>query len=82
MRKLSKYKWTDRRKINFVIDLDEYFVDVDVWVIDEPDTNIKYVDDIYINSILKNGDDYKFLYQRDIEKDIVTQVINYLEKDI
>lgn len=82
MRILSKYKWTDRRKINFVIDLDEYFVDVDVWVIDEPDVNIKYIDDVHINSILKNGDDYQFLYQRDIDKDIVNQVINYLEEDI
>lgn len=82
MKILSKYKWQDRRTINFTIDLDEYVVDVDFWVIDEPDTNVKYIDDIYINSILKNGDEYKFLYQRDIDKEITNEVVCYLEREI
>lgn len=88
MKKLSDYKYRDRRKkLSISIDndkeeIDEYLVDVDYWVTDEPDVNYKIIDDIFVNSIEKNGVDVDFKKQNEISDEIKNAIINQLEYEI
>lgn len=87
MRKLSNYKYRDRKKIIISIDnnekeIDEYLVDVDYWVTAEPDVNYKIIDDIFVNSIEKNGVDVDFKKQNEISEELKNAIINQLEYEI
>lgn len=87
MKKLSKYKYTNRKKImlsidNDYFDIDEYVVDVDFWYTVDPEVNYKVIDEIFVNSIEKNGVDVNFQKQNEISEELKDAIINQLEYEI
>ena len=86
MRKLGNNRWHDNVNVHFELgdeDLDRYEINVDAWYIIEPKTKdypgIEYVDEVYINTINKNGIDLDFTKQKDIPEEIKQAVIEELE---
>lgn len=87
MKKLSKYKYTNRKKImlsidNDYFDIDEYVVDVDFWYTVDPEVNYIVIDEIFVNSIEKNGVDVNFQKQNEISEELKDAIINQLEYEI
>ena len=87
MKQIKEYTWHDQRRIEFEVDddkdgYDHYEALVDFWFVNEPEVNFKAVDEIYINSLIKNGDEVHFIKQSEIASEIKNAVINYLEHEI
>lgn len=87
MKQIKEHTWHDQRRIEFEVDDDEggydsYEAFVDFWFVNEPDVNYKSVDEVYINSLTKNGEDYHFIKQSDIPSEIQDAIVNYLEGEI
>lgn len=62
--------------------IDCYKVDVNFWVIYDPEVNYKVIDDFYINSIEKNGEELEFILQKDIPEELKTEILNQLEYEV
>lgn len=82
MKQISEYKWHDREKINFTIDLDEYVIDADYWIIYEPEIDLKYIDEVSVNTIYKNGEYLSFVSQKEIPEYLMKEIVDTLEGDI
>ena len=84
MKQIKEYTWHDQRRIEFELDdenggYDQYEAFVDFWFVNEPDVNFKSVDEVYINSLIKNGEEVHFIKQSDIPYEIHDAVVNQLE---
>lgn len=84
MKQIKEHTWHDQRKIFIDLDdnnggYDRYEAFVDFWFVNEPDVDYKSVDDVYINSLTKNGEDYHFIKQSDIASEVKDAIVNHLE---
>ncbi len=86
MKQIKEHTWHDQRRIEFDVDTgdgyDHYEAFVDFWFVIEPDVNFKSVDEVYINSLIKNGGEYHFIKQSDIPYEVHDAVVNMLESEI
>lgn len=84
MKQIKENTWHDQRRIEFELDddnggYDHYEAFVDFWFVIEPDVNFKSVDEVYINSLIKNNDEVNFLKQSDIPIEVHDAVVRQLE---
>lgn len=84
MKQIKEYTWHDQRRVEFELDdekggYDHYEAFVDFWFVNEPDVNYKSVDEVYINSLIKDGEEVHFIKQSDIASEVKDAIVNYLE---
>lgn len=87
MRKISKSMYHLQMKFFVEVEnedeeLDNYDGNIDVWVIYEPENDIKYIDDIYINHLFKEGEEIKFVKQEEIPQKVRDAILKYAECEI
>lgn len=91
MRKIKDYTWHDQKKIEFELDdsdggYNNYEAFVDYWFVSEPAWNdypgCKYIDEIYINALIKDGDEVHFVKQSDIKDEVKNKIVSLLEETI
>lgn len=83
MKKIKDNTYHDQKRVEFELDngdgYDHYEAFVDFWFVNEPDVNYKSVDEIYVNSLIKNGEEVNFIKQSDIASEVKDAIVNYLE---
>jgi hypothetical protein len=84
MKQIKDHTWHDQRRVEFELDdenggYDRYEAFVDFWFVNEPDVNYKSVDEVYINSLIKNGEEVNFIKQSDIRIEVHDAIVNQLE---
>ncbi len=57
---------------------DRYEVNVDVWFVEEPEVDLAYVKDIWVNTIKKNGNEIDWDF-KDPDLEVKQAIINELE---
>jgi len=87
MKQIKEHTWHDQRRIEFELDddnggYDRYEAFVDFWFVSEPDVNYKSVDEVYVNTLTKNGEEYNFIKQSDIPYEVHDAIVNHLEDEI
>lgn len=63
-------------------DFDVYEGDLDVFVVYEPENDIKYVDEIYINHLFKEGEEIKFVKQEEIPQKVRDAILEYVKYEV
>lgn len=87
MRKISNSMYHGQMKFFVEVenedeDLDVYEGDLDVFVVYEPENDIKYVDEIYINHLFKEGEEIKFVKQEEIPQKVRDAILKWAEYEI
>lgn len=87
MRKISNSLYYGQKKFYVEVenddeDLDVYEGDLDVWVIYEPENYLKYIDEIYINHLFKEGEEIKFVKQDEIPQKVRDTILEWAECEI
>jgi hypothetical protein len=78
MKQIKDHTYHDQKRVNFSIDEDEYEAFVDYWYISEPEVNYFSIDEVWVNQLFKNGDEVRFVYQRNINKNIINAILKEL----
>lgn len=87
MRKISNSMYHGQMKFFVEVenedeDLDVYEGDLDVFVVYEPENDIKYVDEIYINHLFKEGEEIKFVKQEEIPQNVRDAILEYVKYEV
>lgn len=87
MRKISNSMYHGQMKFFVEVenedeDLDVYEGDLDVFVIYEPENDLKYVDEIYINHLFKEGEEIKFVKQEEIPQKVRDAILEYVKYEV